>query len=210
MSVFGSSNPPSVKLPATAGGRVQGLIVDLLPERQATKFQTAIQRQARAPRELDFWPAKNGEAPRPKMQQGIVLQLDAGFAKLNPGDNGLRTLYVTEGDPRSRAFRAFNKANRLQPEKGRYLVIEFVGEEAGQGDKPKQIWQVVSLDVPAQSGGVFGGDDEPSGTYGEDDVLVEDERELVGAGAPTSASGVPKPRRTRSGAPTPPQGDGAI
>lgn len=198
MSVFGSSNPPSIKLPTTPGSRISGLVVDLLPERQATKFQTPAQRQAKAPRELDFWPAKNGEAPKAKMQQGIVLQLDAGFQKLSPADTGLRTLYVTEGDPRSRAFRAFNKSNRVQPAKGLYLVMEYVGEEAGQGDRPKQIWQVISLDAAPAIGGVFGGDDD----YPEDD-------ELVGAGVGVTDSGpeVPKPRRTRG---TPPTGSSSV
>jgi hypothetical protein len=196
MSVFGSSTPPAIKLPTTPGGRVAGTVVELLPERQANKYRTPAEVAANAPRIGDFWPARNGEAPRPKMQQGIVLQLGPGFAKLNSNDKGLRTLYVTEGDPRSRAFRDYNRANRVQPQVGMFLELEFVGTEVGQGPNPKQVWKVNRLEQAAAGGGIFDGDNEP----------FEDEPELATVGAPAVPAARPRARAAAS----PPQGNGAI
>jgi hypothetical protein len=167
------------------GGKIVGTIVEILPDRQATKFQNQVQRAAKAPRELDFH--QNGD---PKMTTPVVLQLDPGFAALNSSDTGLRTLYVTEGDPRSKAFRRHAKATRVTAQVGFRLEMTFVGKEQGQGDNPLHIWKVDLLERAQSTGGAL------TGGLDEDE---DDERGTLAAtgtdGAPTPT--VPEPRRTR-------------
>lgn len=183
----GSTNPPSYRIPKNPGGKIAGTIVELLPDRQATKFQTPQQRQANAPRELDFWPARNGQPPQPKMTSPVVLQLDPGFEKLNDYDTGLRTLYITAGDPRSKALRRHAKATRVVAQVGYRLEMTFVGKEEGQGDNPIHVWKVDKLEpAPAAVGGALDGDDD------EDDY----EGNALGATG-TDGPVVPQPRRTR-------------
>lgn len=208
MSALGGvSYPPSVKLPTTPGGRISGTIVELPEERQAMKFQNPAERAARAPRVPDFWPARDGKPAKAKMQQPVILQLDPGFQRLDANDTGLRTLYVTEGDPRSRAFRAYTKTNRVVAQVGFHLVLEFIGSEAGQGSQPKQVWQVVSLgQAPATGGALGGGEDFPD----ETEVL---EGELVGAGVGPVSTEASLPRSRRPGARAtagPPSGGSSI
>lgn len=185
----GSTNPPSYRIPKNPGGRIVGTIVELLPDRQATKFQSPQQRQANAPRELDFWPPKNGQPAQPKMTSPVVLQLDPGFDKLNEYDTGLRTLYITAGDPRSKALRRHAKATRVVAQVGYRLEMVFVGKEEGQGDNPIHVWKVEKLE-PAPAGGGF----LPEGGLPDD----EDEQYESALGATgTDGPVVPQPRRTR-------------
>lgn len=198
MSFYGSNTPPAIKLPAE-GGSIGGKIVRILPDKQATKFQTPQQRAAKLPRELDTWPPTEAQKAAglpgdPKMQQPIILQLAPGtFAKIKPGDNGQRTLYVTKGDPRYKAIRAHYLETGVEPEEGGYIELTFVGTEAGQGANPKHIYKVTRLDAPADAG-----------FYGSDDVeqeAAQAERELVTAGAPATVAKA-RPRSRAAGPPT--------
>lgn len=185
----GSTNPPAYRLPKAPGGKIVGTIVELLPDRQATKFQSPAQRAANTPRELDFWPPRDGKPAQPKMTSPVVLQLDPGFDKLNGYDTGLRTLYITAGDPRSKALRRHAKATRVVAQVGYRLEMTFIGKEEGQGENPIHVWKVDTLEpAPAAVGSAFSGEDDD-----------EDEGNALGAtgtdGVPTPV--VPQSRRTR-------------
>lgn len=192
MSFYGSNLPPSLKLPQE-GGKISGVILEIHPERQATKFQTPAERQAKAPRVPATWP--NGDK---KMEQPIVLQLAKGsFQPINPNDTGKRTLRVTKGDPRYKAIRAHYLETGQEPEVGFDLEMEFTGTEPGQGANPKHIYVVTKLEPAAEGGGGFFGDD-------------VDEQELVTAGAPATSAEVPRARPRSRAAAAPPSAGGAV
>ncbi|PPG38649.1 hypothetical protein [Rathayibacter sp. AY2B5] len=114
MSLFDISGGKSATF-NTIGETITGTITRAPSERQATKYKTT---------DLDFWPSGD-----PKMQIQVPLQTTL---RVDPDDDGVRTLYVTKskGDSRFRAIaEAIAAAGAGDLAVGGILTVTYTGND---------------------------------------------------------------------------------
>lgn len=124
MSLFESSSK-GVKFD-TVGASITGVVKSAPRERQQTKYST---------QEPDFWP--NGD---PKMQILVDLQTDQ---RVDPNDDGERTLYVASPKMRKAIGEAIRAANASDILPGGTLTVTFIGNDPASKNpaNPAKLYQ---------------------------------------------------------------------
>lgn len=124
MSLFESSSK-GVKFD-TVGASITGVVKSAPRERQQTKYGT---------QEPDFWP--NGD---PKMQILVDLQTDQ---RVDPNDDGERTLYVASPKMRKAIGEAIRAANASDILPGGTLTVTFIGNDPASKNpaNPAKLYQ---------------------------------------------------------------------
>lgn len=161
-SPFAKQTSRYFKFGKEPGSSITGKIIRIGEQRQSYKYDP----RPGAPKQLDFWEAAQGGAPRPKMEIPLTLQTEIRDPQ-DPEDDGQRILVVPimykEGGILSAIQKAIDLAGGQDIAVGADLWVQFTGydPESQNPDNPRKLY-AAGYRLPPAGGGAFQGQQPPA------------------------------------------------